>query len=197
MNVEPLGKRRRRSLWRSPALLALVLVSGLWIASRVVEGWRWPPGAFVVVGALVCMVGFIYEWITRNQDSLAYRAAVAIAFAAGFVLAWSSLVRATDVTPLAALHFGVPVVGLIGAAVARLRPKGMARALWVTALAQVLGLACVEILPRVQESGVDARTPAEWRGLFASAVIAVLFAGSALLFREAGRGQPQSASPAA
>lgn len=189
MSVEIRGKRRRRSLWKSPALVAGFIVSGLWFASRVVDGWHWHPGAFVVVGCLIFTMGLIYELITRGRDSVAYRAAVGIAFASGFVLVWSSFVHMADVTPFAALYFGVPVVGLIGAAMARLRPQGMARALWVTALAQVLVLGVVEILLTVQETGLGAWTLAEWRGVFGSAVIALLFAGSALLFRMAGRGE--------
>jgi hypothetical protein len=39
------------------------------------------------------------------------------------------------------MYFGVPIVGLVSAAVARLQPNGMARALFATALAQALVLA--------------------------------------------------------
>ncbi len=93
-----------------------------------------------MVGALIFGIGFTYELITRNRDAFAYRAAVGIAFTAGFLLVWGNFVQMADVTPAAAMYFGVPIVGLIGAAVARLRPNGMARALFATALAQVLVL---------------------------------------------------------
>ena len=50
------------------------------------------------------------------------------------MLLWGNFVQMADVNPLAAMYFAVPVVGLVGTAVARLRPRGMARALGVTAL---------------------------------------------------------------
>ena len=189
MRVEIHGKRQRRSLWKSPAWVSGVIVSGLWLASLVVEGWHWPPGAFVVVGVLIFTMGFIYEWITRRRDSLAYRAAVGIAFASGFVLVWSSFVHMADVTPYAALYFGVPVVGMVGAAVARLRPDGMSRALFVTASAQVLVSLLVLMIRRNGNPQISTWAPPEWRSVVGNAVMTLLFIGSGLLFRRAGRAE--------
>src|SRR5579862_4047177 len=140
------GRGRRRSLWKSPVLVAALVVTILLLASHFVDGWHWPPGVFVVVGALIFGIGFTYELVTRNRDALAYRAAVGVAFAAAFLLAWGNLVQWADVNPDARIYFGVPMVGLIGAAVARLRPNGMALTLFVTALAQALVLAVVLIM---------------------------------------------------
>ena len=81
------------------------------------------------------------------------------------------------------------IVGLIGAAVARLRPNGMARALFVTALAQALVLAVAVILLIARNPQVTTWTPPEWRGFGGNAFFAMLFGGSALLFRKAGRGE--------
>ncbi len=190
MNPETHGSERRRSLWKAPALFTAFMVSMLLFASRVVEGWNWAPGAFVVVGALIFALGFTYELVTRNRDAVAYRAAVGMAFAAGFMLMWGNFVQMADVTPFAAMYFGVPLVGLIGAAVARLRPQGMARALCVTALAQVLILSVAVILLYTRNPQVSNWTPPEWRGFGGNAVNAMLFGGSAWLFRKAGRGEP-------
>lgn len=189
MNRVTLGGGRRRSLWKGPALVTALLVSILLLASHFVEGWHWPPGAFVVVGALIFTVGFAYELVTRKRDAIAYRAAVGIAFGAGFMLLWGNLVQMADVTPFAAMYFGVPMVGLIGAAVARLRPNGMAWALLVTALAQglVLGIAVIFLFHRNPQ--FTTWTPPEWRGFGGNAIFALLFAGSALLFRKAGQGE--------
>ncbi len=189
MNTDTHSSGRRRSLWKSPALVAALIVSILLLASHFVDGWNWPPGAFVVVGALIFSIGFIYEVITRNRDAIAYRAAVGIAFATGFMLMWGNFVQMADVTPFAAMYFGVPVVGLIGAAVARLRPNGMARALLVTALAQALVLAAAVIFMMARNPLVTTWTPPEWRGLGGNAFYAMLFGGSAWLFRKAGRGE--------
>lgn len=178
---------RRRSLWKSPALVAALFVSILLVASRLVDDWHWPPGAFAVVGALVFTLGFTYELVTRNRDAIAYRAAVGIAFVAAFFLMWGNFVQMADVNPAAAMHFGVPLVGLVGAAVARLRPSGMARALFVTALVQASVLAVRLILLTAQRPQITSWTLPEWQGLGGNAFFALLFVGSALLFRKAAR----------
>ena len=187
MITDTQGRGRRRSLWKAPALFTAAILSLLLLASHFVRGWHWRPGAFVVVSAIVFAIGFIYELVTRNQDGLAYRAAVGIAFGAGFMLLWGNLVQMADVNPTAALHFGVPVVGLIGAAVARLRPNGMACASFVTALAQALVLAAAVILLVMRKPQIATWSAPEWRGFGGNGVVVMLFCGSALLFRKAAR----------
>ena len=159
----------------------------LLLASHLVDGWNWGWGAFVVVGILIFGIGFIYQLVTRNRDTIAYRAAVGIAFAAAFILAWGSLVQMADVTPAARMYFVVPIVGGIGAVLARLRPNGMAIALFVTALVQASVLSIVIIILFRRNSEVAFWTPPELRGVGGNAFLVVMFAGSALLFRKAGR----------
>ena len=183
------GGGRRRSLWKTPALITALLLPIPLLGNHFIDGWNWPPGAFVVLGAILFSIGFTYELVTRNRDAIAYRAAVGIAFAAAFLLTWGNFVQMADVTPAAAMFFGVPIVGLIGAAAARLRPNGMARALFVTALAQALVLAAALIILINRNPQVTSWTPPELRGFSGNAFFAMLFAWSALLFRKAGRGE--------
>jgi hypothetical protein len=190
--IQPIGSGRRRSVWKAPALIAALFVSMLLLGARFVDDWHWPPRAFVIVGVLVFGIGIIYELVTRKRDELPYRAAVGIAFAAGFMLMWGNFVQMADVTPFAAMYFAVPIVGIIGAAVARLRANGMARALFVTAVAQALVLVIALIILFNQNPQVSAWTPPEWRGFGGNAINCVLFAGSALLFRMAGRGESRA-----
>ncbi|MFO1457760.1 MAG: hypothetical protein U1G08_00005 [Verrucomicrobiota bacterium] len=185
---------RRRSLWKAPALLAGFVVAGLLVASRSIDGWRWPPGAFVVVGVLVFGIGVAYEGVTRNRDAGSYRIAVAMTMATFFLLLWSNLVHMVDVNPAAVLYFGVPVVGLIGAAVARLRPLGMARTLWVTAAAQILVVGIILGLRILRDPPEDSWMAPEIRGVAGNVFLALLFAAAAVLFRRAGR---EEVSPAA
>jgi hypothetical protein len=186
----PDGGGRRRSLWKTPALItALVLLIPL-LGNHFVDGWNWPPGAFVVLGALLFGIGFTCELVTRNRDAIAYRAAVSIAFAAAFLLAWGNFVQAADdVNTSAMMYLWVPLVGLIGAAVARLRPNGMARALFATALAQALVLAVALINLMTRNPEVTTWSPPEWRGFGGNAFFGMLFIGSGFLFRKAGRGE--------
>lgn len=185
MNSEPHHARPRRSLWKGPALVAAVFVSLLLLASRLVDGWRWRPGAFVVVGVILFTLGFVYQLVTRDRDTMAYRSAVGISFGAGFVLLWANLVQWADLTPYAALYFIVPVVGLIGAAAARLRPHGMAWALFITALAQASILIVVATLFVVQNPQVTTWSAPQWRGVFGNSMLVLLFGCAGLLFRKA------------
>jgi hypothetical protein len=117
-----------------------------------------------------------------------YRAAVGIALVAAFMLVWMNFVQAADdVNPAAVMYFPVPLVGIVGAAWARFQPGGMARALFATALAQALALAIALI---IRNPGVTSWTSAISRGFGLNAFFLMLFVGSALLFRKAGRKQP-------
>jgi hypothetical protein len=98
---------------------------------------------------------------------------------------WANFVQMADVTPFAAMYFGVPIVGIIGVVVTRLRPNGMARALFVTALAQALVLAVAVIILITRNPQVTSWTAPELRGFGGNAFFGMLFAGSALLFRKA------------
>jgi hypothetical protein len=192
MNANPLSGqrlekqdgRRRRSLWKGPALLTTVVLVLTLLGNHYVDGWNWPPGAFVVVGALIFGIGFTYALITRNEGT-AYRAGVGIAFTAGFVLVWANLVQFADVNRAAAMYFGVPIVGISGAVVAGLQPDRLARALFATAIAQALVLSIMLMMRMHQDLEW---VPAELRGFCGNAVLVLLFTGSALLFRKAARG---------
>jgi hypothetical protein len=178
---------RRRSLWKSPALItALVLLIPL-LGNRFVDGWNWDLLGFVRAGTLIFGTCLTYQLVTRNVDRVAYRAAVGIALVGAFLLVWMNFIQAADdVNPAAIWYLVVPIVGIIGAAVARFRPDGMARALFVTALAQALVLAVVLI---VRDAQVTSWTAAVLRGFGLNAVFGMLFVGSALLFRTAARGE--------
>jgi hypothetical protein len=93
---------------------------------------------------------------------------------------------ADDVNPAAVMYFGVPIVGIIGATMARFQPDGMARSLFATALAQALVLASALIIRNPQ---VTPWTPAALRGFGLNAFFVMVFFGSALLFRKAARGE--------
>jgi len=186
MNTDSHGGRRSRSLWKGPALItALILVIPL-LGDLFVQGWNWPPKAFVFFGAVVFGIGLAYQLITRNVDTIAYRSALGIALITGFVLFFGNFVQAADdvyPVPAAMMYLIVPVLGIIAAAIARFHSRGMSRALFVTAFAQavVFAIALSRNLP------VTSWTGPVWRGFGGNALFLVLFVASALLFRTAAR----------
>jgi len=149
-----------------------------------IDGWNWSPFDFIVWGALVFGAGLTYELVAKRMSNKAYRFAVGLAVGTAFILTWVNLAVEIigDNNPANLLFFGVPIVGLIGAAVARFRPHGMARALFATALAQALVPVIALIIwnPRVYSW-----SPGVLRVFALNAFFVLLFLGSALLFRHA------------
>jgi hypothetical protein len=114
--------------------------------------------------------------------STAYRAAVGVALVAAVVLLWAN--AAVGITDGAAdpIYVGVPAVGIIGAIVARFRPRGMALAMYATALAQTsIGVVALA-------AGMVPAYNSAFEILGITGFFAALFVASALLFREAARG---------
>src|SRR5256885_6196969 len=193
MNTNMRDGGRRRSLWRGPAFItALILLIPL-LRNLFVYGWDWDLRGFLFVGSVGTLLfgaGLTYQMIIKKLATPAYRAAVGAALVTAFLLVWGIFVQAADgVNPDAMMYLSVPLVGIICAVIARFRPDGMARALFVTALAQALVLAIALI---VRSPQVTPWTSAVLRGFGSNAVFIMLFAGSALLFRKAGRGDSES-----
>lgn len=123
-----------------------------------------------------------------RMKSTAYRSAIGVALATAFILVWLSLgvgIIGKDGDPANLMYFGVLAVGIIGAIIARLQPRGMARALFATALAQAL----VAAIALVAGLGLPWSGPAEI--LILNGYFIALFAGLAWLFRRAAREQPE------
>ncbi len=148
-----------------------------------VQGWAWNGVDFVVAWVLIASAVAAYKLVASRARNHAYRIATGVAVMTGLILLWVNgavgLIGSED-NPANLMYGGVLVIGLIGAAIARLRPLGMALALFVTAVAQFLVPVVALII---------------WRPDFGPGVVQVLglnfcfvllFAGSALLFRHAG-----------
>ena len=162
------------------ALGALGLLMVPLIASRVVEGWNWGPGAFVFTYVLFFGTGMAYALISRTMSAWAYKAAVGLALVAGFVLGWATMVHMSETeNPLNLVYFGVLAVGAVGAALARLEARRMAWALYAMAAA----LAGAWVVTQV----VFQDTPAGpvWNIGVMHGGFVLLFAGAGLLFRHA------------
>ena len=106
----------------------------------------------------------------------AYRVAVGIAVAAVLLLVWMHGAVETEDDSPGLIFFGVLVVGIIGAIIARFRPPGMARALFATALAQAL-VAVIAMIAWKQYFEI----------LILNGFFIALWVGSALLFPRAGK----------
>ena len=168
------------------ALAAGFLLAWMDLAVSAIEepdglAWMAPIGFFAVP-----VIGAVIAYRETKTHGTAYRAAVGVALAVAFLLAWVNLavgIIGTEDDPANLMYVGVLAVGIIGAIVARFRPSGMARALFATALAQ----ASVAVIALIFGLGSRWSPPVEILGV--NGFFVALFVGSALLFRHAAREQ--------
>jgi peptidoglycan/LPS O-acetylase OafA/YrhL len=107
-STERRGKRRGNRLrivaWTTAGLLLLLPL----IAMRFTDEVAWTGTDFVFAAALMLVVGGALELTVRKTGNSAYRAAVAVALAAAFLLIWvSGAVIIGDETDDANLMYGV------------------------------------------------------------------------------------------
>ena len=159
------------------ALGALAALMVPLVASQVVEGWNWDAGAFVFVYVLFFGTGMAYAVISRRMGAWSYKAGVGVAMVAGFALGWSNMVHVADSeNPTNLVYYSVLAVGGVGAWLARLEARGLARTLF--AMAATLALIAV-MLPSGAPPDM-ARRMAIGHGVYVA-----LFTASGLLFRQA------------
>lgn len=181
-----------RNTYRSAVgvtLAAAFLLAWMDLAVSAIEepdglAWMAPIGFFAVP-----VIGAVIVYRETKTRGIAYRAAVGVALAVAFLLAWINLavgIIGSEDNPANLMYVGVLAVGIAGAVVARFQPYGMARALFATALAQAL-VAVISLLP-----GLDSSSSPPIEILAVNGFFVALFVGSALLFRHAGRGQTRT-----
>ena len=178
---------KNKNIIRIARVTAFILLLPL-VAMQFTDDVDWSLFDFAFAGALLFGSGLTYELIARKGGTLAYRAAVGVAVGAALLLVWINLavgIIGSEDNPVNLLYFWVLFIGIIGATIARLRPRGMAYALFATACAQTLVPVIALII-----GGAPARSMQEPPGvlgvLLLNAFFVMLFAVSALLFRHAG-----------
>ncbi len=179
---------RRRNRWRIAAwaVATLILLLPL-IAMQFTDEVAWDLADFAVAGALLFGTGLTYELVARKMGSIAYRVAVGVALAAALLLVWVNLavgLIGSEDELANLMYVGVLAVGIIGAIIARFQPHGMARALFATAIAQMLVAVIALIAGMHQYPGSSVSEILNVNGFFVA-----LFVLSALLFRRAAQAQ--------
>ena len=130
------GHRWTWFLWGGAALL----LSVPFVAMRFTSEVNWSASDFVVMGTLLAVVCGIIELAARRGGSTAYKLAVIAAAGGGFLIVWANLAVGHEHAPYDYPFYFALLVGLVGAAIARLRPKGMMAAMLATAVALVVAL---------------------------------------------------------
>lgn len=181
-----MGTGSIHTAYRSAIVVALVtgfLLMLPLVAMQFTDEVVWSLADFVVAGALLFGTGLTYALVAKG-DGIAYRVAIGLALAAALFLIWANLavgLIGTEDDPANLMYLGVLAVGVIGSIIARLQPRGMARALLAMALVQAL----VAAIALVAGLGSPWSGPIEILGV--NGLFVALFVGSALLFRRAAR----------
>lgn len=161
----------RPVLWGGAALLLLIPLA---------VGAPWSATDYLFAGTLLFGSLGAYEVATRLAAGSAYRTGAAVAIVGSLLLIWiSGAVGITDSDADLLLVLSLPAVALIGAIVARFRPRGLALAMFATALAQAAtatGALIAGVVP-------PHNSAIEILGL--TGFFVALFVGAGLLFRQA------------
>ena len=157
------------------------------VAMQFTDEVDWDETDFIVMGAMLFAACGTYELATRITGNAAYRAGVGVAVVAAFILIWMNLavgIIGSEDNPANLMYGGVLAVGILGALVVRFQPRGMARALAATALAQGL-VGVIALMAGLGSTG------ANWPSVIVvlTGFFTVLWLVSAWLFRKASREQ--------
>ncbi len=137
------------------------------------DGVNWGPMDFGIVGVLVLGAGLLFEYASTRAGSVAHRAAIGIAVAAGLFLIWVNLaVGMMDVEPGNLMYVLVLFVALIGASIGRFEPREASLAMFATAMAH----AVIAVIAIAADLGPT---------LLADVFFAGAWVASAVLFRKA------------
>lgn len=111
-----------------PALITLAVLAIPLVAMQYTTEVQWDPPDFVIMGTLLFATGLGLEWAIRHRSSLALRTAWAMALLSTFLMTWVNMavgLLGGESNPVNMLLLTVPVLGIVGAGLARLRPRGM------------------------------------------------------------------------
>lgn len=131
------GSVRRSPPWRilgwgaAGAVLLLPLLAGA----------PWTGSDYIVMAFLLGGAGLLLELAVRVSGDRLYRAGAGVAVAAAFLLLWVNGAvgfLGDEDNPANLMFLGVLAIALAGAIIANFRATGMARAMFVTAAAQLL-----------------------------------------------------------
>ncbi|OON67129.1 hypothetical protein [Hymenobacter sp. CRA2] len=179
---------RVKNLVRLALATALILLVPA-VAMQFSQEVNWTAFDFIFAGAMIFGTGLAYELVVNGKGSLAYRLGVGAALAAAFLLVMVNGavgIIGSEHNPVNLLFATVLLIVIVGAAMARLRPLGMARTMVVAALAQLL-VPAVGLLIWHMDFTADVR-----KGLVANLLFVGLWAGAAVLFRRANGSSPGS-----
>jgi hypothetical protein len=175
------GAPRWSALRKLPWIVAALLLLLPALAMRLgVDGVVWTASDFVVMGIILLIACGSFELIARHAPDVFYLVAAAIGVGTGFLLVWANLavgIIGDGLGPANLMFFGVVLVAIVGAGLARGRASGMAKAMGAAAVVLVLA-----VLVGLTAFGATVREA------MLTLVFVLAWLGSAGLFMRSARG---------
>lgn len=180
------GNGRRMERWRVAIWIVAALLLALpLVAMQFSREVNWTMSDFVFAAIMLATACGTLELAARASGNFPYRAGVAFAVGASFLLVWVNGAvgfLGDEDNPANLMFLGVIAIAIIGSVFAGFRPAGMARAMFAAAAAQVaaalIGLAAGWASPG--GGGV-------YEVVLGTSLFTPLWLASALLFRKAAR----------
>lgn len=179
------GRGTRRIPWRTigwGGAVALLLLP--FVAMQFSREMNWGLEDLILLGVVIGTAGLLIELAVRVSNDWWYRAGFGLALLGMLLVTGANVavgIVGSDDNPNNALFFWALGVGVVGAAIARLRAKGMALAMLATAVGLWVALAVAQGGP-TDEPGVPALREVAGTSLFA-----LMFVASAALFQRSAR----------
>jgi hypothetical protein len=164
---------------------AIALLAAPFVAMQVGSaGVNWTAADFIVAAAIFALIGGTFELVVRASGNWAYRGGAALALLGILLTVWANLavgIVGSERNPANLWFFGALFVGVVGTCIAHFRPAGTSVAMLATAISLWLAFAVASMSP-TDEPFVNRGV--EFAG---TSIFALLFLGSAALFRKASR----------
>jgi hypothetical protein len=168
--------------------ITLAILAVPFVAMRFTGEVDWSAFDFLFAGALIFGTGMAFLAIAHRARNSAYRMATALGLLTCFLIVWITgavgIIGSED-NPANLLYFLVLLVPLAGAILARLRPGGMARTMFVTGVVHFLVPFAALLIWQPVTQGNEAIADLI-RVFFLNAVLALMFVASGILYRQAG-----------
>ena len=177
MTQHETGSRWTQFVWGGAAFFLLVPFFAMRFTSEV----NWSAMDFALMGTLLATACGVIELAARRGGTTAYKLGVIAAVGGSLLIVWANLAVGHEHTPDGYPFYLALLVGLVGSAIARLRPRGMMSAMVATAAALIVALR-LTMVHQADAEGSNLLVTA-----VASLAIAFPFLIAAWLFRKASR----------
>jgi hypothetical protein len=171
---------------------AVLLLAAPFVAMQMhAEGVDWSPGDYLFAGALFAIIGGSFELAARLAPNAAYRGGAGLALLGTLLVIWSNLavgIVGSEHNPANQWFFAALLIGIAGGCIGRFRPKAMSIATAATALLLWTAFAVASM------GGTDEPLVHHSVEFIGTSIFALLFLGSAWLFRKAARDHSSSSS---